>query len=60
MPVIFAAHGAPTLLDDTSWVAEVAAWAQALPEPKAVLMIAAHWEHYAPVVGAAGAATPAQ
>lgn len=44
MPVIFAAHGAPVLLDDAQWMSELAGWAQALPRPKSVLMISAHWE----------------
>jgi 4,5-DOPA dioxygenase extradiol len=43
MPVIFLAHGSPLLLDDRGWVAELAAWAQALPRPRAVLMLSAHW-----------------
>jgi 4,5-DOPA dioxygenase extradiol len=43
MPVIFAAHGAPILLDDEVWMAELAAWAGAMPRPKSVLMISAHW-----------------
>jgi 4,5-DOPA dioxygenase extradiol len=44
MPVIFLAHGSPLLLDDASWVAELGAWARALPRPRAVLMLSAHWE----------------
>lgn len=44
MPVVFAAHGAPPLLDDEGWVAELAAWARAMPRPKAVLVVSAHWE----------------
>jgi len=43
MPVIFLAHGSPVLLDDGGWVNELAAWAAALPRPKAVLMLSAHW-----------------
>ncbi len=31
MPVIFAAHGAPVLLDDAAWMGELASWAIALP-----------------------------
>ena len=30
MPVIFAAHGAPVLLDDEEWMAELASWAGAM------------------------------
>jgi len=44
MPVIFLAHGAPMLLDDAGWMAELAAWAKVLPRPKAVLMVSAHWD----------------
>ncbi|HEX6178031.1 MAG TPA: class III extradiol ring-cleavage dioxygenase, partial [Thermoanaerobaculia bacterium] len=44
MPAVFLAHGAPPLLDDNRWVAELHAWAQKLPRPKAILMLSAHWE----------------
>ena len=43
MPSIFLAHGAPMLLKDHAWMGELAAWARALPRPKAVLMLSAHW-----------------
>jgi len=52
MPVIFAAHGAPVLLDDTPWMGELAAWARAMPKPKSVLMVSAHWEEPAATIGA--------
>ena len=52
MPVIFAAHGAPILLDDASWMAELAAWAQAMPRPRAILMVSAHWEQRPLTLGA--------
>jgi len=52
MPVIFAAHGAPVLLDEAGWVGELAAWAKALPKPRAVLMISAHWEERPATLGA--------
>jgi 4,5-DOPA dioxygenase extradiol len=44
MPSIFLAHGAPMLLDDAGWVAQLAAWGVALPRPKAILVMSAHWE----------------
>ncbi len=44
MPSIFLAHGAPPLLDDPVWVAELRQWAERLPRPRAVLMVSAHWE----------------
>jgi 4,5-DOPA dioxygenase extradiol len=43
MPAIFLAHGSPMLLDDQHWVGELGAWARALPRPRAVLMLSAHW-----------------
>jgi 4,5-DOPA dioxygenase extradiol len=43
MPTIFLAHGSPFLLDDAGWVAELRRWAGALPRPRALLMLSAHW-----------------
>lgn len=52
MPVIFAAHGAPILLDDGVWMRELAAWAGAMLRPRAVLMASAHWEQRPATLGA--------
>jgi 4,5-DOPA dioxygenase extradiol len=52
MPVIFLAHGSPMLLDDAAWVGELARWADALPRPRAVLMLSAHWERKPITLGA--------
>lgn len=52
MPAIFAAHGAPILLDDTVWMGELAAWAKAMPTPNSILMISAHWEARPTSIGA--------
>jgi 4,5-DOPA dioxygenase extradiol len=51
-PAIFVAHGAPPLLDDSRWVAELRAWAEALPAPAAILMLSAHWEERPMTLGA--------
>src|SRR5437763_14164659 len=51
-PTIFVAHGAPPLLDDAAWMAELNAWAHALPTPKAILMLSAHWEERPVTLGA--------
>src|SRR6478609_8016174 len=51
-PTIFVAHGAPPLLDDPRWMAELNAWAGALPTPDAVLMLSAHWEERPVTLGA--------
>jgi 4,5-DOPA dioxygenase extradiol len=52
MPVIFAAHGAPVLLDDAVWMSELARWGKALPKPKSILMVSAHWEAKPATLGA--------
>lgn len=52
MPALFVAHGAPPLLDDAAWVAELGAWAAALPRPRAVLVLSAHWEERPITLGA--------
>ena len=52
MPVIFAAHGAPVLLDDAAWMGELAAWAAAMPKPDSILIISAHWEERPAALGA--------
>lgn len=52
MPVIFAAHGAPILLDDAPWMAELASWAGAMPRPTSILMVSAHWEERPTTLGA--------
>ncbi len=44
MPALYIGHGAPPLLDDPLWSAQLAAWAQDLPRPKAILIVSAHWE----------------
>jgi len=52
MPTIFAAHGAPVLLDDGIWMGELAAWAKAMPIPTSILMVSAHWEERPATLGA--------
>ncbi|MEW5739692.1 MAG: class III extradiol ring-cleavage dioxygenase [Myxococcota bacterium] len=52
LPTLFLAHGAPILLDMPGWVSELKAWAGALPKPKAILMVSAHWEERPVTLGA--------
>lgn len=52
MPVVFIAHGAPPLLDDEPWKAELKAWSKAMPRPKAILSLSAHWEAHPLAIGA--------
>lgn len=44
MPSLFISHGAPPLLDDAEWLSRLFDWAQRLPQPRAVLIVSAHWE----------------
>jgi len=52
LPVIFAAHGAPILLDDVAWMGELRAWARSMPLPRSILMVSAHWEERPATLGA--------
>ena len=52
MPSIFLAHGSPFLLTDEQWMGELNGWARALPRPRAVLMVSAHWEARPFTIGA--------
>ncbi|MEV6067837.1 class III extradiol ring-cleavage dioxygenase [Nocardia sp. NPDC052001] len=57
MPVLYLSHGAPPLADHPRWPGELAAWADALPRPRAVLVVSAHWET-APIALGATTVTP--
>jgi 4,5-DOPA dioxygenase extradiol len=52
LPILVLAHGAPPLLDDATWMAELAAWGGALPRPTSILMLSAHWEARPTTIGA--------
>ena len=52
LPVLFQAHGAPPLLDDPAWIGELADWARALPRPRAIVVVSAHWEARPLTIGA--------
>lgn len=44
MPALYLSHGAPPLADDRLWTRQLAAWSAALPRPRSILMVSAHWE----------------
>ncbi|MFN0281773.1 MAG: dioxygenase [Kineosporiaceae bacterium] len=44
LPALYYGHGAPPLLEDPLWMSQLFAWTQALPKPKDVLIVSAHWE----------------
>jgi 4,5-DOPA dioxygenase extradiol len=55
MPALYLGHGAPPLLDDPIWSEQLAAWAQDLPRPTAILIVSAHWEAAPISLSASGA-----
>ena len=58
MPALFLGHGAPPLLDDRLWCAQLDSWAGELPTPRAILIVSAHWEQAPMSLSASSAATP--
>jgi len=58
MPAVYLGHGAPPLVDDALWVAQLAAWAGALPRPRAILMVSAHWTEAPLTLGATAPGVP--
>lgn len=57
MPALYIGHGAPPLLDDPVWSAELHALATGLPRPKAILIVSAHWESAPLSLSASGPGT---
>ncbi|WP_328478280.1 dioxygenase [Actinoplanes sp. NBC_00393] len=52
MPALFLSHGAPPLVDDPAWVAQLRDLAAGLPRPRAILVASAHWESAPLMLGA--------
>jgi 4,5-DOPA dioxygenase extradiol len=52
LPALYLGHGAPTLLEDPEWPAQLRAWAERLPRPSSILIVSAHWESAPVTVGA--------
>jgi 4,5-DOPA dioxygenase extradiol len=44
LPSLYLSHGAPMLFEMTGWMMQLHDWARALPKPRAVLIVSAHWE----------------
>jgi 4,5-DOPA dioxygenase extradiol len=51
MPVAFVGHGSPMLALDAAKGAELHAWAGAIPKPRAVVVVSAHWQTRDPTLG---------
>jgi 4,5-DOPA dioxygenase extradiol len=57
-PALYIGHGAPPLLDDPLWSSQLAAWANELERPSAILVVSAHWESAPLTVGSTSGQTP--
>jgi len=57
MPTLYVSHGAPPVFDDPRWIAQLAHWSAALPKPRAILIVSAHWESAPMMLSATGPAT---
>ena len=44
LPALYIGHGAPPLFEDALWIEQLSQWADALPVPKGILIVSAHWE----------------
>lgn len=58
MPALFVSHGAPPTLDDPRWLADLFAWGQSMPKPRAIVVVSAHWENAPVAISSAAAGTP--
>ncbi|WP_405143903.1 dioxygenase [Sphaerisporangium sp. NBC_01403] len=58
MPALYLSHGAPPLVDDTLWTAQLSAWSRDLPRPTAILIVSAHWESAPLMLGATDDGVP--
>jgi 4,5-DOPA dioxygenase extradiol len=52
MPLVFLAHGAPPLFDDQEWLGQLGTWAKAMPRPRSILVLSAHWDTRPAAIGA--------
>jgi 4,5-DOPA dioxygenase extradiol len=52
MPVVFLAHGHPFVTKNQTWMDQFHAWGIALPRPRAILVLSAHWVDAPLAIGA--------
>ncbi len=57
MPALYLGHGAPPLLDDPVWSAELRTLAGSFARPTAILIVSAHWESAPLSLSASGPGT---
>lgn len=58
LPALYVSHGAPPVFDDAHWINQLFGWSQALPKPRAVLIVSAHWESAPLSISAPDPGTP--
>ncbi len=58
LPALFVSHGAPPTLDDAQWLDELFRWGQAMPKPRAIVVVSAHWESAPAALSGSAAGTP--
>jgi len=58
LPALYVSHGAPPLFEDEPWMTQLHDWARAIPRPRAILVVSAHWESAPIAVTSAAADTP--
>ncbi|MEV5570153.1 hypothetical protein AB0L06_08885 [Spirillospora sp. NPDC052269] len=58
MPSLFVSHGAPFTLDDPQWLGDLFDWARSIPEPRAIVVVSAHWEQAPVAISGAAADIP--
>jgi len=58
LPSLFVSHGAPFTLDDPQWLGDLYDWARSMPEPRAAVVVSAHWERAPAAMSGAAAGTP--
>jgi 4,5-DOPA dioxygenase extradiol len=52
IPIAFAAHGSPLLALDELKGAELRSWGEAMPRPRAIVVLSPHWQTRDPTIGA--------
>jgi 4,5-DOPA dioxygenase extradiol len=58
LPAIYLSHGAPPLYDDAEWMRVLFSWAERMPQPRAIVIVSAHWESAPLTISSPGEGTP--